>query len=244
MVTRLNSSAVWFDAPRTARVSTNHEEPAQDLVVIVNGRRAEKSAITSANLWCTLWRDISPIKQTVFILSGFPWRVLRRSVFQSRRSRLCLNTLHGKLQNGNATCSFMVPGGDEVFTEARPSSQEEDIISFTIRHSGVSSWLWGRRPLFCWHIELPPSASLSLFSGPMDGALCGWLELRAIALSGDSLSCCVFTASCPRSNQIADQETSSGTEKRGWGQIDEGRFCVCTPGSDQAAAQIVTNLDL
>lgn len=102
------------------------------------------------------------------------------------------------------------------------------VISFTIRHSGVLPRLGGRWPLFCWHVESLPSASVSLFSGPMDGALCGWLELRAISVAGDSLSCCVFTARgpCPHSNQIADQETSSGTEKWGWGGIDEGCFCV------------------
>lgn len=113
------------------------------------------------------------------------------------------------------------------------SNQEEDIISFTVRHSGVSSRLWGRRPLFCWHVESPPpSAPLSLFSGPMDGALGGWLELRAISVAGDSLSCCVFTAHgpCPHSNQIADQKTSSGTEKWGWGGIDEGCFVCARPG--------------
>lgn len=42
-----------------------------------------------------------------------------------------------------------------------------------------------------------PPAALSLFSGPMDGAWCGWLELRAMSVAGGSLSCCVFTAHGP-----------------------------------------------
>lgn len=192
-----------------------------------------------------LWHNRSPTKQTCFIPSGFTWRVLRRLVFQSCRTRLCLNTLHARLQNGNATCSFMVPAGD-VFTEARRSNQEEDIISFTVSHSGVSSRLWGRWPLFYWHVESPPLRLTLSILRTNGWCASGWLELRAISVAGDSLSCCVFTAHgpCPHSHQIADQKTSSGTEKWGWGGIDDGCFCVCTPGSDHAAAHIVTNLDL
>lgn len=83
--------------------------------------------------------NMSPAKRACFIPSGFARIVLRRSAFHERAGA---STRHrAKPQKGNATCSFMVPAGDEVFTEARRSNQKEDVISFTIRHSGVSSQL-------------------------------------------------------------------------------------------------------
>lgn len=126
-----------------------------------------------------------------------------------------------------------------------PAHPKEDIISFTIGHSGVSPRLRGRRPLFCWQVEFSIAPlSLSLFSGQRDGMQCGWLEVRAIAVAGDSLmqtpNYCVFSVHslCPHSNQITGQMTSSSrvecesAEKRMKDEAD-ARLCVCMRASHQ-----------
>lgn len=71
-------------------------------------------------------------------------------------------------------CSFMVPGGDEVFWGGSAIHPQEAIISFSIRHSGVSARLRGRRPLFAdkWSSLSPP---LTFFILRANGWYAVWL---------------------------------------------------------------------
>lgn len=138
---------------------------------------------------------------------------------------LCLTTLQAKAENGDAMCSFMVPGGDELFRGRSPVHPKDTIISFSIRHSGVSAWLRGRRPLFPdkWTSPFPP-----LTFSILDGMWFGWLEVRAISVAGNSLmqtaNYCIFAihSPCPHSNKIAGRLTSSsGVECGEWREMDE-----------------------
>lgn len=138
---------------------------------------------------------------------------------------LCLTTLQAKAKNGDAMCSFMVPGGDELFRGRSPVHPKDTIISFSIRHSGVSAWLRGRRPLFPdkWTSPFPP-----LTFSILDGMWFGWLEVRAISVAGNSLmqtaNYCIFAihSPCPHSNKIAGRLTSSsGVECGEWREMDE-----------------------
>lgn len=85
-------------------------------------------------------------------------------------------TLCTKPENWDAIRSFMVPTGDGLFWCAHRSTQEA-IISFSIRHSGVSAWLRGGRPLFVdksGPSVAPPPHCLYCWSQRMLCAVADW----------------------------------------------------------------------
>lgn len=101
-----------------------------------------------------------------------------------------------------------------------------------------------------WSSPSPP-LTFSILGANGRSMQCGWLEVRAISVAGDSRmqtqNYCVFTvhSPCPHSNQIAGQMTSSSGVECESGEKwmkDEAnaRLCVCMHASNHAAVHLVS----